>query len=361
MNLEPYIKQAQERYNELEQQLVDFDFSSPGSDQKSYRELSREFQNLQKLLEAWKKLQTAEQQRADNMELLESEEDPDFREVVNNDVAELDKEISTLTASVKTLLLPNHPNEERNCIVEIRPAAGGDEAGLFAGELYRMYGYYAERKGWRREILALTENAMGGLKHVTFSLQGNDVFSYMGFESGVHRVQRVPETESGGRIHTSTVTVAVLPEAEEVDVEIRQEDIRIDVFRSSGPGGQSVNTTDSAVRITHLPTEITVSCQQEKSQHRNKDIAMRILRSHLFEKKQAEEAEKNAAQRRRQVGTGDRSERIRTYNFPQSRITDHRYGITTHELEKILSGELEIMLDEIREKDVERRLEAELM
>ncbi|MFW5996984.1 MAG: peptide chain release factor 1 [Verrucomicrobiota bacterium] len=358
--MEPHIKQAEERYKKLEQELVDFDFSDPASDQDSYRKLSKEFQKLQKLLQTWEKLQKAKQQQADNLELLEAEEDPEFREVVENDLTELNQEITSLNAAVKALLLPSHPNEERNSIVEIRPAAGGDEAGLFAGDLYRMYGYFAERKGWRREVLAVSENAMGGLKHVAFSLQGDDVFSSMGFESGVHRVQRVPETESGGRIHTSTVTVAVLPEAEEVDVEIRPEDIRFDVFRSSGPGGQSVNTTDSAVRVTHLPTGITVSCQQEKSQHRNKDTAMRILRSHLFEKKQAEEAERSAAQRRRQVGTGDRSERIRTYNFPQSRVTDHRYGITSHELEKILNGELEILLDEIREREVEQRLAAEL-
>jgi len=359
-NLEPHIKQAREQYKEIEKQLADFDFSGGGGEQSEYTKLNREFQRLQKLLEDWDNLQKAQKDYEDNQQMLESEEDPEFQRVIEEDLEALSNKIAALQSNLKARILPTHPNEDRNCIVEIRPAAGGDEAGLFAAELYRMYNYFAERRQWRREILEFTENDVGGLKHAAFSLQGDDVFRYMSFESGVHRVQRIPETESGGRIHTSTVTVAVLPEAEEVDVQINPEDIRIDVFKASGPGGQSVNTTDSAVRITHLPTEQTVSCQQEKSQHRNREIAMRILRSHLFEQKQQEEAAKSAAQRRQQVGSGDRSERIRTYNFPQNRITDHRYGVNNHDLQKVLDGEVELLLDDLLEHDIEQRLEAEL-
>jgi peptide chain release factor 1 len=241
-------------------------------------------------------------------------------------------------------------------IVEIRPAAGGDEAGLFAADLYRMYTRFAEERGWRVELLDVSESDLGGLKGVSFSVQGPEAYRFLHYESGVHRVQRIPVTESGGRIHTSTVTVAVLPEAEEVDIEINPEDLRMDVFRSSGPGGQCVNTTDSAVRITHLPSGLSVASQQEKSQHRNREIAMRILRSRLLEIKQAEETARNAAERRSQVGTGDRSERIRTYNFPQSRVTDHRFGITRHDLAAILEGGLGDLLAEIMAQDVERQL-----
>ena len=244
-------------------------------------------------------------------------------------------------------LLPPDPNDARNIIVEIKPAAGGDESALFAADLFRLYMYYAEKRHWKLEILDQAPSDLGGLKNIAFSLAGEDVYSRMKYESGVHRVQRIPATESGGRIHTSTVTVAVMPEAEAVEIDIKPEELRFDVFRSSGPGGQCVNTTDSAVRVTHIPTGLSVASQQEKSQHRNKEIALRILYARLLEHKQREEAAKQAADKRSQVGTGDRSERIRTYNYPQSRVTDHRFGITLYDLPKLMEGELDLLLDPI--------------
>ncbi len=335
-----------------------FDFSS--GDQKAYEKLNREYQQATRLLEAWEQHETAGKQLEENRELLATEEDEELLEMVQSEIVELEEKLPRLERDLKTLILPPHPNEDRNSLVEIRPAAGGDEAGLFAGDLYRMYLRFSEEKGWHVEHLELSESDLGGIKSVAFSLQGQDVFRYMSHESGVHRVQRIPTTESGGRIHTSTVTVAVLPEAEEVEVQINPEDLRFDVFRSSGPGGQSVNTTDSAVRVTHIPSGLSIASQQEKSQHRNKEIAMRILRSRLLEVMQAEESAKSAATRRQQVGTGDRSERIRTYNFPQNRVTDHRYGITRYDLTNIMEGDLEDFLTEIIAADTEIRLEAEL-
>lgn len=356
MNFEPFIEQSKTRLQEIETSMAEFNFNAPNADQKAYENLSREYQRLRQLVDAWNKLQNADKNLRENQEMLESESDPEFLEVVNADIATLETKREQLDKALKTLILPPDENDDRNSIVEIRPAAGGDEAGLFAAELHRMYSLLAERMGWKAELLDLSENDVGGIKNVAFSLQGNNVHRYMAFESGVHRVQRVPVTESGGRIHTSTVTVAVLPEAEDVEIDIRQEDLRMDVFRSSGPGGQSVNTTDSAVRITHIPTGLSVASQQEKSQHKNREIAMRILRARLFEAKQAEEEAKNAATRRSQVGTGDRSERIRTYNFPQSRVTDHRYNITRHDLTEILDGGVQELLEDIIAIDVEERL-----
>lgn len=359
-DLKPHIDKARVRLREIETELAEFDFNSPDTDQGQYENLNREYQRLRNLLSVWDDLAKTEQDLKGNRELLDSEEDPEFIEVVRAESEELENRRDRLDRKLKTLILPPLPNENRNSIVEIRPAAGGDEAGLFAADLFRMYSHFAEQKGWKQEILELAENDVGGLKSAAFSLQGQDVHRYMKLESGVHRVQRIPETESGGRIHTSTVTVAVLPEAEEVDVQISPEDLKMDVFRSSGPGGQSVNTTDSAVRITHLPTGVSVASQQEKSQHRNREIAMRILRARLLEQKQEEEAAKSAAARREQVGTGDRSERIRTYNFPQSRVTDHRYNISRHDLGKIMEGELEDFLEQLLAIDVEQRLAEEL-
>ena len=276
------------------------------------------------------------------------------------DNAELETRIQALDLKVLTQILPPSPNDSRNTIVEIRPAAGGDAAALFAADLVRMYCRFAETRKWRVETLSRTDTPRGGLKDISFCLSGDAVYHDMQFESGVHRVQRIPTTETSGRIHTSTVTVAVLPEAEEIEIEIRPQDLRIDVFRSQGPGGQSVNTTDSAVRITHEPSGLSVASQQEKSQHRNREIAMRILRSRLLEMKQEEEAAKHAAKRKSQVGTGDRSERIRTYNFPQNRVTDHRYGLSWHNLPGMLEGDIGQMFDEIIALDTTRRLEAEL-
>jgi peptide chain release factor 1 len=358
MNLVPYIDQSRNRLQEVEAEIAAFDFAN--GDQKHYQALNREYQQLRRLMESWDAFTGAQQELQDNRQMLETEEDEEFRDVIQNDIDALETRIAALDREIKALILPPHPNEGRNTIVEIRPAAGGDEAGLFAGDLYRMYLRFAETKGWKHEILELSDTPLGGIKGVAFSLQGDEVWGFMRFESGVHRVQRIPVTESGGRIHTSTVTVAVLAEAEDVDIQINNEDLRIDVFRSSGPGGQSVNTTDSAVRITHVPSGLSVASQQEKSQHRNREIAMRILRSRLLEMKQQEEDAKNAAERRSQVGSGERSERIRTYNFPQNRVTDHRYGITLYDLTNILEGQLDELLSEIRGLDAEQRLEDEL-
>lgn len=359
MDFTPFIEQSRDRFKAIESELAHFDFSAPGS-QQEYRKIAREHDRLRKLLAYWEHYSRLQNQLEENRELLASDDDPELQELLQDETPGLEQDLARAERDLKAFLLPPVANEERDIIVEIRPAAGGDESSLFASDLLRMYTRFAEMQGWKLELLDQTVSDVGGLKDVAFSLQGESVYRLMRFESGVHRVQRIPETESGGRIHTSTVTVAALPEADPVDVEVSPEDLRIDVFRSSGPGGQSVNTTDSAVRITHLPSGVTVSCQQEKSQHRNRETAMRILRSRLLEAKQAEEAAKSAEVRRQQVGTGDRSERIRTYNFPQSRVTDHRFGLTRHDLPAIMEGNLEEFLKEIQAIDAERRLEEEL-
>lgn len=277
--------------------------------------------------------------------MLEEESDPEMLDLVKTELAELSDRKQALEEKLRWLLLPKDPNDDKNVIMEIRGAAGGEEAALFAADLYRMYTRYGERMGWKAEILNMNTTGLGGFKEVVFSVQGAGAYSRLKYESGAHRVQRVPTTESGGRIHTSTATVAVLPEAEEVDVQIQDKDLRIDTFYSSGPGGQSVNTTQSAVRITHLPTGIVVSCQDEKSQIKNKEKAMRVLRARLLDQKQQEEEAKMADARKVQVGTGDRSERIRTYNFPQSRVTDHRIGLTLHKLDLVMDGDLDEIID----------------
>ncbi len=276
-----------------------------------------------------------------------SDPDTELRELARGEIAVLEARQAELDAELRLLLVPPDPSDEKNAILEIRAGTGGDEAALFAGDLYRMYTRYAEKQGWKIEPLAHSQTGGGGMKEVIASVSGDRVYRRLKYERGVHRVQRVPATESQGRIHTSTVTVAVLPEAEEVDVRIDPKDLRIDVFRSSGPGGQSVNTTDSAVRITHLPTSLVVQCQDEKSQHKNKAKAMKVLRARLLEREREREASERASDRRAQVGTGGRSEKIRTYNFPQSRITDHRAGVTVHQLEAVLEGDLDEMLDSI--------------
>jgi len=287
--------------------------------------------------------------RADLEEAREMRSDPDreVRELAEAELAELESERESMEAEICLLLVPRDPNDEKNVILEIRAGTGGDEAALFAMDLYRMYLRYAEKQGWKIEELSKSETGPGGIKEAIASLSGDRVFSRLKYERGVHRVQRVPATESQGRIHTSTVTIAVLPEAEEVDIKIDAKDLRIDVFRASGPGGQSVNTTDSAVRITHIPTDTVVQCQDEKSQHKNKARAMKILRSRLLERELERHADERSSERRAQVGTGDRSEKIRTYNFPQSRVTDHRARVTLHRLEDILAGDLDEMLDSI--------------
>ncbi len=357
MEFSPFIVKIKEKYKHLEKQMSDPEIFSR---QKEYQEVSREYRRADEVLKAYDRFLKCQEELADNKEMLGEEDDPEFAEVIRNDIEELQKEFESLEAQIKTLLVPSGPNDSRNTILEIHPAAGGDEAGLFAYELFRVYCRYAEKNGWKVEILELTENAVGGLKFVNCSIQGEGVYRKLHLESGVHRVQRVPATESGGRIHTSTVTCAILPEVEEVDCPINQEDLRFDVYRASGPGGQCVNTTDSAVRITHIPTGIAVASQQEKSQHKNREIAMRILRARIQQKMQEEEMAKYAAERKSQVGTGDRSERIRTYNFPQGRVTDHRFGVTRYDLTTIMTGEVEDFFAQLLAIESERVLAEEL-
>ena len=339
------LSEVEARFEELNRKLADPDTAQ---NQRLFRELSKEHADLEKLVFAFRDLKRKQNDLEGSREILESESDPDLLALAREESRELEQAIEKLQQEIKILLLPRDPNDAKNVILEIRGGTGGDEAALFAGDLFRMYNNYAESRGWKVEIMSSSEGSQGGFKEVVALVQGQDVFSGLKFESGVHRVQRVPATESQGRIHTSAVTVAVLPEAEEVDIDIPEKELRIDVYRSSGPGGQSVNTTDSAVRMTHLPTGLVVTCQDEKSQHKNKAKALRILRSRLLDKRQAEEDAKRAAERRSMVKSGDRSEKIRTYNFPQDRLTDHRIGLTVHNLPGVLSGNLESLIDALQ-------------
>ena len=354
-DIKDYVDRLRGRFSELEQKLGDPDIYSKVNEFKVLNQEHRKLSTLFSDFDAWIK---ALNDLADSRELMASENDTEMRELAAMEIEELEKNSAALEERIQLLLLPPDPNDSKNIIVGIKPAAGGDEAALFAGELFRAYLYFAEKQGWKVEILEQTDTDLGGVKDVSFSLSGADVYSLMKYESGVHRVQRVPATESGGRVHTSTITVAVMPEAEEVELDIKQEDLRFDVFRSSGPGGQCVNTTDSAVRVTHIPTGLSVASQQEKSQHRNKEIALRILYARLLEIKQTEEAAKQAADKRSQVGTGDRSERIRTYNFPQNRVTDHRYNVSCFDLPKVMQGELDLVLNQILKIACEQQLDA---
>ncbi len=331
------LEQVVSRYDELTRRLSD---PETAADPRRFRDLAKEHSDLKDLVEAFQTFRQVEGDLVESRELLR-DGDPDIRAMAKDDVDRLDLEREALEARIRHLLLPKDPNDGRNVILEIRAGTGGDEAALFSADLYRMYSKYGEKFRWKFEVLSSSETGIGGFREIIASIEGKDVYARLKYESGVHRVQRVPATESQGRIHTSTCTVAILPEAEEVDVAISDSEIRIDVFRSGGPGGQSVNTTDSAVRITHLPTGLTVVCQDEKSQHKNKSKAMKILRSRLLEQEQQKQAQQESALRRSQVGTGDRSERIRTYNFPQSRLTDHRIGLTVHNLDSVMLGELE--------------------
>jgi len=316
------------------------------SNPKEYTRLSREFAELEPVAEVVTRLKLVEQQISDNQDMLgEADCDAEMRDMAQADLDILKAEAEELHASLTVLLLPKDPNDSRNVILEVRAGTGGDEAALFSADLFRMYCRFAEHKGYRVEILSANQTGIGGYKEVVAQITGAGAFSQFKFESGVHRVQRVPETETGGRIHTSACTVAVLPEADEVDVKINNEELRIDVFRASGPGGQSVNTTDSAVRITHLPSGLVVICQDEKSQHKNKAKAMKVLQARLFDAAQQEAHDERAEVRRGMVGSGDRSERIRTYNYPQGRITDHRINLTLYKLEQILGGEMSELVD----------------
>jgi peptide chain release factor 1 len=312
---------------------------------RELQKLGRELSEMRPLAAAYARYRKIGRELEENLALAQSEKDPDMRALAREEVARLTEERERLEGEVRVLLLPKDPNDEKNILVEIRAGAGGGEAALFASELFRSYSMYAAMKGWKVEMLSHSETGLGGTKEVVAMIEGRGAYSRLKFESGVHRVQRVPATEAGGRIHTSTVTVAVIPEAEEVDVQIAPDDLRIDVFRSSGPGGQSVNTTDSAVRITHIPTGLVVSCQDEKSQLKNKSKALKILRSRLYDLEMARQHAERAGMRKAMVGTGDRSERIRTYNFPQNRVTDHRIGLTVHQLTQVLNGGIDVFVD----------------
>ena len=329
------------------------------ADQNLWRNLMKEHSELAPIIESFREYKNVVKNIEEAKEMLEESDDEDMRQLAKDELKESQEHLEEITKILKLRLLPKDLNDDKNVIVEIRGGAGGDEAALFAASLFRMYGQYAEGRRWKTEVLSSNENGLGGYKEIAFMIQGKGAYSRLKYESGVHRVQRIPVTESGGRIHTSTVTVAVLPEAEDLDVQIDMNDVRIDVFRSSGHGGQSVNTTDSAVRVTHMPTGIVISCQDEKSQLKNKDKAMKILRAKLYDLEQAKQHAELSAERKSQVGTGDRSERIRTYNFPQSRVTDHRVSLTLHRLEAVLDGDLDEIMDILITEDQARKLKGE--
>ncbi len=355
MKWEQRIPELLKRYDALTARLSD---PAVFSDPSALRELGREHAELTPAVEAARRLEKVRAQLADARELAASGEDADLRELAQAEAEELVRQEEEVAASLRQLLLPRDPLADRAAVVEIRAGTGGDEAGLFAGDLFRMYSRYAERKRWTIELVALSEGEVGGYKEVVFVVRGKDAYGELRNESGVHRVQRVPATESQGRIHTSAATVAVLPEAEDVDVELKEEDLRIDVYRSSGPGGQSVNTTDSAVRVTHIPTGVVVTCQDEKSQHKNKAKALKVLRSRLLDARLAQQEAERARERKLQVGTGDRSAKIRTYNFPQGRVTDHRIGLTLYRLHEILDGDLEELVQALKLAREAEHLEA---
>ncbi len=333
------------RFKEVDLLIQDPDVTK---DPKKYRDLMREHSQLSELVEASRERDSLAAQLADTEALVQNEKDPDMRELAKEEFAELEQKLADADERIKFLLIPKDPLDEKNIIMEIRGGAGGDEAALFAADLYRMYSRFAENKGWKIEIMSSSETELGGLKEIVFSINGKNVYENLRYESGVHRVQRVPATEASGRIHTSTVTVAVLPEAEETEIDIKQDDLRIDVMRAGGPGGQCVNTTDSAVRITHMPSGIVVHCQDEKSQIKNKAKAMRILRARLYEMEDEKNRAERAEARRSQVGSGDRSERIRTYNFPQNRLTDHRINLTLYKLDLIMQGDTAELFDALK-------------
>lgn len=335
------LESIERKYLDLEEQLSSSDVFS---DQDKYKKLTKAHADLKEIVEVFREHKSLSADMADNKELLD-DSDPEIRAMAEEELSLIKEKLPELEDRLKILLLPKDPMDDKNIILEIRAGTGGEEAALFAADLFRMYSRYAEEKGWKLELMSSSDTGSGGLKEVIALIAGNKVYSRLKYESGTHRVQRVPATESQGRIHTSAVTVAILPEAEEVDVEIKPEDLRIDVFRASGPGGQSVNTTDSAVRVTHVPTGLVVICQDEKSQLKNKNKALKVLRSRLLQEEQDKQQQEQAESRRAQVGTGDRSGRIRTYNFPQGRLSDHRINLTLYKLDQVMEGDLDEIID----------------
>ena len=340
----------------LEEVLSELGEPDVANNQERFQKLMKEQAELQPIVDAYKEYKKSKETIEDSLAMLEEENDEEMREMLKEELADAKKRVEELEHELKILLLPKDPNDNKNVIVEIRAGAGGDEAALFAAEIYRMYVKYAESQRWKTEMLSLNENGIGGFKEVTFMINGQGAYSKLKYESGVHRVQSVPETESGGRIHTSTITVAIMPEAEEIDFHLDMNDCKFDVFRASGKGGQCVNTTDSAVRLTHIPTGIVISCQDEKSQLKNKDKALKVLRSRLYEMELEKQHDAEAEARRSQVGTGDRSEKIRTYNFPQGRVTDHRIKLTLHRLDSIMNGDIGEIIDNLIAADQAAKL-----
>ena len=332
----------EDKYKELSEKVADPEIIS---DQPTWQKLMKENSELEPIVMKYREYRKVNETIAESKQILEEESDEDLRERAKMELSEAESQIAEIEDELKLLLVPKDPNDEKNVIVEIRGGAGGDEAALFAGDLFRMYSRYAERKGWKTSLMSSNETGVGGYKEVSFLIKGKGAYSRLKYESGVHRVQRIPTTESGGRIHTSTATVAVLPEVDDVEVQINPEDLRFDVFRASGNGGQCVNTTDSAVRLTHIPTGEVVSCQDEKSQLKNKEKALKVLKARLYDRALADQQKEISAERKSQVGTGDRSERIRTYNFPQGRVSDHRINLTLYKLDSFIDGDIDEMID----------------
>ncbi|MDN4071567.1 peptide chain release factor 1 [Fictibacillus terranigra] len=350
------LETIEARYNKLNDLLSDPEVIS---DTNKLREYSKEQSSLQDTVAVYREYKEAKEGLDEAKSMLEEKLDAEMTAMVKEEISELEDKIEEYTQQLKILLLPKDPNDDKNVIVEVRGAAGGDEAALFAGDLYKMYSRYAELQGWKTEVIEASYTELGGYKEIIFMINGNGAYSKLKYENGAHRVQRVPATESGGRIHTSTATVAILPEAEEVEVEIHEKDVRVDTFTSSGPGGQSVNTTQSAVRLTHIPTGTVVSCQDEKSQIKNKEKAMKVLRARVYDKIQQEKQKEYDENRKSAVGTGDRSERIRTYNFPQNRVTDHRIGLTLQKLDQILLGKLDEFIEALITEDQTSKMKAQ--
>ena len=349
------LESIEKRYQEVLDELGQPDAAS---DQNRFKKLMKEQSDLSPIVEAFRKYKNAKKTIEDSLEILDTESDEELKELVKEELAEAKKEVETMEGELKILLLPKDENDDKNVVMEIRAGTGGDEAALFAAELYRMYNRFAERNGWKTELVSVNEMGLGGMKEVVFMINGQGAYSKLKYESGGHRVQRVPVTESGGRIHTSAATVAVMPEAEDVDIEIDMNDCKFDVFRASGNGGQCVNTTDSAVRLTHIPTGIVISCQDEKSQLKNKDKALKVLKARLYDLELQKKQQAEAAERRSQIGSGDRSEKIRTYNFPQGRCTDHRIGFTSYRLDSIMDGDLYEIIDNCIAADQAAKLSA---